>query len=47
MTKIYNSSYNLTESSNFKLEGVPNLKDPYFPEVSHNSYKSHNRTNFP
>lgn len=36
MTKICYFLYNLTESSTFKLEGVPNLNDPHLLTIGPN-----------
>ena len=37
MNKTCNFLHNLTESSTFKLERVPNLKDPHLPKNGPNS----------
>ena len=36
MTKTCTFLHNLIESSTFKLEGVPNLKDPHLPKIGSN-----------
>ena len=45
MTKTCNFLYNLTESSTFKLEGVPNLTDLYLTKIQPNSSKLHSDKN--